>query len=400
MYEKYRELEAEFQKLYSDAQKAREKNDYYNLVIALRKAGQCQMDMLDVCPPDQRGPIMTRAKEFLNRAKAFEELHPECFGNTNQSGGASDELKLDVVSKTNTTFDDIVGCEDVKNFVRMQYIKRFSDKYRVVFSDGRGGNLERGILLFGLPGTGKTMLARAICSEVNGTFISVKASELKNRFYGESEKKIRALYEEASKYPLTILFIDEIETLLPSRSGDLQNHEAATVTEFLTVMDGFEKEKMSNVITIAATNYPNKIDPAGLRTGRLSRWFRIDPPDRALREKLISRQFADGYVIENAALQTAAKGSKGFSSSDVVALCDCIKTVLSEAGVEAVDRGEDAEKVVHISSYVTCSAVDKALKTSNSSISEQSVREIALFEQNYNYVSPNGPIKTYMEKLD
>jgi transitional endoplasmic reticulum ATPase len=406
MSEKYNELKREFDQYYKEAQECRAKGDFYNLVVNLRNASQSLLDMTEHCSPNERGSLLTRSRDLLDKAKQWQEAHPEAFANTNQAttGGRRANKKRETVVKTGTTFNDIVGCEDIKNFVIKQYIKRFDERYSLVFRDGRGGNLERGILLFGLPGTGKTMMARAIATEVKAHFVSVKGSDLKDRFYGETEKKIRELYEEAAAQAeksgtISIVFIDEVETLIPSRSSDVQNHESSAVTEFLGVLDGFDKEKMSKIITIAATNYPNKIDAAALRHGRLGAWFRVDVPTAELREKLIKKHFENGYTFEAGAMAAIVKKTRGYSSADVVSLCEKIKSELSDRGIVAVDRNLGNDAVVRASSNITISVIELALKTSNSSISQNSIIELAAFEKNYNYACANGGIIEFMKNL-
>lgn len=405
MNSNYFELERKFNEYYKDAQDARAKNDFYKMVMSLRKASQCLIDMADNSPYDKKGPLLDRSRNLLDVAKQCEEAHPECFANTNQSGGGSSDNKNYTVSTTNTRFDDIIGCEDIKAFVIKQYIKRFSKKYGAVFADGRGGSLERGILLFGLPGTGKTMMARAIATEVNANFLFVKASDLKDRFHGETEKKIQELFNEAARLSKendkpSIIFIDEIETLIPSRSGDIQNYESSAVTEFLTVLDGFEKEKMANVITIAASNYPGRIDAAAIRPGRLGAWFRVDVPDADLRKKLIEKNFSTGsYKFENGVLASVVKKTKGYSGADLVALCDRIKSKLADKGIDAVDKGLSEADVISASSVIGSKDADSVIKTNNSSISQSSIIELAKFEKNYNFKSANGGIIEFMENL-
>lgn len=404
MSEKYLALDRQFNAYYKAAQEARNSGDFYKLVINLRSAAQCLIDMTDHCPVNEKGPLMERSRDLLEKAKQWEEAHPESFANTNQSGSGSGESKNYLIANTETKFSDIIGCDDVKEFVIKQYIKRFSDKYRIVFSDNRGGSLERGMLLFGLPGTGKTMIARAIATEVNANFMLVKASDLKDRFHGETEKKIRDLYNDAAalsaeqKKP-TIIFIDEIETLIPSRSGDIQNYESSAVTEFLTVLDGFEKEKMGNIITIAASNFPDRIDAAAIRPGRLGAWFRVDVPDASLREMLIKKHFSKGYTFESGALAAAVKKTKGYSGADVVAVCNRIKSKLADKGIEAVDRGMSDADVMSAASVISLADIKSVMASNNSSISQRSISELAQFEKNYNYNSQNGGIVEFMTKL-
>ena len=230
------DLEREFNQYIQRAAEAKDKSDFYNLVINLRKAGDCMHEMGELSHDlGEKYKYQKRAQEYRQKADAWQSAHPEAFANTTQGPRQSKALKIESSGSTGTCFDDVVGCDDVKNFVRTEYIRRFKEKYKIVFADGRGGDLQRGLLLYGLPGTGKTMLARAIATEVEADFIAVKASDLKDKFYGDTEKKIQELYDQAAeKGVLTIIFIDEIETLLPSRSGtDIQNYEASAVTQFL-----------------------------------------------------------------------------------------------------------------------------------------------------------------------
>lgn len=397
------ELKRAFDEYYAKAMDAKKKDDYYNLVQFLRKAGECQLKMAELTSDSaEKFNYTQRGRKYLENAKDWEMAHPEAFANTSQGPKQSTALKISSQDKTGTSFDDIIGCEDVKSFVKTQYIKRFSEKYKTVFAEGRGGTLERGMLLFGLPGTGKTMLARAIATEVDADFIAIKASDLKDRFYGDTEKKIQELYDGAAeKGTMTIIFIDEIETLLPSRSGsDIQNYEASAVTQFLAVLDGFEKEKMSKIITIAASNYPNRIDAAAIRPGRLGAWFRVDLPNGQLRKKLINKHFSKGYTLESDALDYLVANTKGYSSADVVSLCNRLKGKLAENGMEAVDKGLSDDMVLAISSKIVLDDAQDIVKVSNSSISMSSVSELEQFEINYNFKCAGGGIREYMANLD
>ena len=396
------DLEREFNQYIQRAAEAKDKSDFYNLVINLRKAGDCMHEMGELSSDlGEKYKYQKRAQEYRQKADAWQSAHPEAFANTTQGPRQSKALKIESSGSTGTCFDDVVGCDDVKNFVRTEYIRRFDEKYKIVFADGRGGDLQRGMLLYGLPGTGKTMLARAIATEVKADFIAVKASDLKDKFYGDTEKKIQELYDQAAeKGVLTIIFIDEIETLLPSRSGtDIQNYEASAVTQFLAVLDGFEKEKMSKIITIAASNYPGRIDPAAIRPGRIGKWFRVDLPDVELRKKLIQKRFEKGYTMEADALEYLARNTKGYSSADIVSLCNGLKSSISENGMDAVDKGYSEDMVLAISSKVVRDDAEKVLRTSNSSVSMTSVRELAKFEEDYNCKCAAGNIMEFMMKL-
>ncbi|MGN1235672.1 MAG: AAA family ATPase [Christensenellaceae bacterium] len=411
---KYEELQRESDDALREANVAKEAGDFYTVVTLLRKAAACQLGMSDlVTAPDLKNRLVARSNDYLRMADAWQKLHPESFRGANQNGGRSGDRNSSSASassvavqpageKTGTTFDDVRGCEDVKAFVRKQYIKRFDPRYSVVFSDGRGGALERGMLLFGPPGTGKTLIARAIATEVHASFIAVQASELKDSLVGETEKHIHALYERAAAEadPLTIVFIDEIESLIPNRNGNVEDYEISAVNEFLQVLDGFHKEKAANVITIGASNFPDRIDPAAIRPGRLGAWFRVDVPNAALRGEFFDRQFASGYTLEAGVRDLLINRTKGYSGADVVAICDRVKSALTDEGIRAVDAGKSEAEVLRVCSVVSKRVAEQVASVSNSSISARSIEELALFEENYNFKCANGDIRSFMAHID
>lgn len=379
-----------------------DKMDYYNLVDNLTKVAECYKELSGLATDNGKKSVYLKDyKYYKQTAEQWKVNHPERFLNTAGEPGDGKQSKIESVKDTGVKFENIVGCEDVIKFVEFQYKKRFDKKYEIVFADGRGGNMPRGVLFYGLPGTGKTMLARAIAGEVNAEFIFIKASDIKSRYHGDSEKEIQRIYDEAAeKEGRTIIFIDEIETMIPNRSDpDIKSFEASTVTQFLSVLDGFEKEKMSNVITIAATNYPGRVDPAALRPGRLGTWFRVDLPGIELRTKFIKKEFAKGYDLESDALDYLIKATKGYSGADIVALCDKIKHKLAEQGIAAVDSGYSNDMVIAICSKIVKDEAEEVMKTSNSSISYTSIEALEKFEIDYDIKNSAGTITEYMKNL-
>ncbi|KPQ41890.1 MAG: cell division control protein 48 [Candidatus Methanoperedens nitroreducens] len=154
----------------------------------------------------------------------------------------------------------------------------------------------KGVLLYGPPGTGKTLLAKAIATESEANFISIKGPELLSKYVGESEKAIRETFRKARQAAPTIIFFDEIDSIVPARiSGFDSGVTERVVSQFLTEIDGLEELK--NVVIIAATNRPEMVDPALLRPGRFDRLIYIRPPDLKDKEKIFKIHLTDIAII-------------------------------------------------------------------------------------------------------
>ena len=144
----------------------------------------------------------------------------------------------------------------------------------------------KGVLLYGPPGTGKTLLAKAIASETNSHFISIGGPEIMSKFYGESEGKLREIFEEANENAPSIIFIDEIDSIAPQREEVTGEVERRIVAQLLSLMDGLQSR--GDVVVIAATNRPDSIDPALRRGGRFDRELEIGIPDEPSRLETVS----------------------------------------------------------------------------------------------------------------
>ena len=182
-----------------------------------------------------------------------------------------------------------------------------------------GINPPRGVLLHGPPGTGKTLIARAVASETDANFISISGPEVVSKFYGESEERLRQIFEEAQKAAPSIIFIDEIDSIAPKReevSGDM---ERRVVAQLLALMDGLSSR--GELIVIAATNRPNALDPAIRRGGRFDREIEIGIPDKNGRLEILYVHTRGMPLDENLDLKEIAEITHGFVGADLSSLC-------------------------------------------------------------------------------
>ncbi len=196
----------------------------------------------------------------------------------------------------------------------------------------------KGVLIFGPPGCGKTLLARAVATESEANFISVKGPELLSKWVGESEKAIREVFRKARTAAPAIIFFDEIDALAPTRgmaAGDSHVTERV-ISQLLTEMDGLETTK--DILVLAATNRPDLIDPALLRTGRFDRFVYIGAPDEKSREEIFRIYMANMPLDSDVDVQKLVQATPYFVGGDIEALC-------REAGMRALRENMQAEKV-------------------------------------------------------
>ena len=177
----------------------------------------------------------------------------------------------------------------------------------------------KGVLLHGPPGTGKTLLAKAVANETNAEFISISGPEIMSKFYGESENKLREIFEKAEKFSPSIIFIDEIDSIAPKREEVSGEVEKRIVSQLLSLMDGLNSR--GKVVVIGATNRPNSIDSALRRPGRFDREIEIGIPDKFGRYEILQIHTRGMPIKNNVNLKDIANITHGFVGADLFALC-------------------------------------------------------------------------------
>ncbi len=231
-----------------------------------------------------------------------------------------------VAEKEKTRFIHIAGMDDLKKSIRLQIIEPFVNPGLFArFRKKAGG----GILLYGPPGCGKTMLARAVANECNASFLAIGISEVLSMWQGESERNLALMFEKARAQKPCVMFFDELDALAFARSKASSDVSRKIVNEFLSQLDGFENAN-DQVLILAATNMPWDVDPAMKRPGRFARQVFVPPPDVVVRARII--ELALDNVPHGATDAVAvARATEQFSGADVDALVERAKEyVLTE----------------------------------------------------------------------
>ncbi|MDK2782155.1 MAG: transitional endoplasmic reticulum ATPase, partial [Archaeoglobi archaeon] len=219
----------------------------------------------------------------------------------------------------------------------------------------------KGVLLYGPPGTGKTLIAKAVANEVQANFYSIAGPEIMSKYYGESEKQLREIFEKAEETAPSIIFIDEIDSIAPKREEVTGEVERRVVAQLLTLMDGLKSR--GKVVVIAATNRPDAVDPALRRPGRFDREIEIGVPDKQGRKEILEVHTRKMPLSEDVNLDELAEMTHGFVGADIAALCkeaamNALRRVIPKIDIEA----EEIPKEVIESLVVTREDFMEALK--------------------------------------
>ena len=229
------------------------------------------------------------------------------------------KTKLTDVESVNITFDDVAGCDEAKNeLVEVVDFLKNPDKYV-----DAGANIPKGILLEGEPGTGKTLLARAVAGEAGVNFISASGSEFIEMFVGVGASRVRNLFNKAKENSPCVVFIDEIDAIGRQRGAGFNSgndEREQTLNQILTNMDGFEKT--TGVIVLAATNRADILDSALVRPGRFDRKVNVPLPDIIGREAISRVHFRNKNVSDAVSLKEVATLTSGFSGADIANLAN------------------------------------------------------------------------------
>ncbi|KAK6138109.1 hypothetical protein DH2020_028149 [Rehmannia glutinosa] len=293
-----------------------------------------------------------------------------------------------VVEVPNVSWEDIGGLENVKRELQetVQYPVEHPEKFEKF-----GMSPSKGVLFYGPPGCGKTLLAKAIANECQANFISVKGPELLTMWFGESEANVREIFDKARQSAPCVLFFDELDSIATQRGssvGDAGGAADRVLNQLLTEMDGMNAKK--TVFIIGATNRPDIIDPALLRPGRLDQLIYIPLPDEDSRHQIFKACLRKSPLSKDVDLRALAKYTQGFSGADITEICQraCKYAIREniEKDIERERRRKDnpdsmEEDVDDEVSEIRPAHFEESMKYARRSVSDADIRKYQAFAQ-------------------
>jgi transitional endoplasmic reticulum ATPase len=284
----------------------------------------------------------------------------------------NDPVEREDDEKASIGYDDIGGCRRQLGMIREMV--ELPLRHPQLFSN-LGIKPPRGILMYGPPGCGKTLIARAIANETGASFFNINGPEIMSKMQGESESNLRRVFEDAAEKTPAIIFIDELDSIAPNREKTHSEGDRRVVSQLLTLMDGMKSR--ANVVVIAATNRPNAIDPALRRFGRFDREVDIGVPDEGGRLEVLGIHTKKMKLSEDVNLEEVAKETHGFVGSDLAALCTEAAMLCIREKLDLIDLEDDTiDAEVLDSMRVTMDHFRASLKTANPSSIRDTIVEV------------------------
>jgi len=304
-------------------------------------------------PPEILDRMVVQEDDFLS---AYREITPT----------AMREVYVEVPS---VHWKEVGGLEKIKT--ELEQSVEWPLKKPEVFKR-MGIKPPRGILLYGPPGCGKTLLARAVATESEANFISVKGPEIFSKWVGESEKAIREVFRKARTAAPAIIFFDELDSIIPRRGAGYSDSGATerVISQLLTEMDGIES--LQNVVVIAATNRPDILDPAVMRPGRFDRLIDVPAPDAKALMQIFKIHARDMPLSKDVDLQEIAEKARGYSGADVEALC---REAAMNALRDSIDAKEVSRKDFDIAMEMVKPSINEKMEEYYAQFSERSRKE-------------------------
>lgn len=374
------------------------KNGNYEEAIALLKqAGQICIAIAKAVPSEKEYNIKRlesfkkimesiRAKQASQAAKPQTQSQPK----PQQGGKPGEKPKqgegeegLHYTTSTGISFDDVVGMEKAKQIIRTDCIGYFKN---IEIAKKLNYKPANALLLYGVPGTGKTFFAKAVATEVGAPFFHIAAKDIKDKYVGESEKNITKIFDQLKQHDFAIVFLDEAEEVLKTRGSEGSTHTDSLVVNFLKVIDGFDSGQ--NFLFIAATNCPADIDPAILSRCRYK--INVALPNLETRHQILKKQFGKTPLAQDVDLLSVAKRTEKFSSRD---LSNLTQEVIGQVFLKYLQSGQEINEDEIV---VAQADIEKVLKGKRPSLTQAAVDMIAKYERDLN---PEEMIKDEEEVL-
>ena len=309
---------------------ARRAGQWESAATYLKEASRSMLQLSRAAQSDElRTGRLEMAQKLLELAKDCEQAKKENRPavdharpkpeSSSESEGAASAAQWVIKERPSIRFADVAGLEDVKEELRLKMIYPFAHPELAQKFGIKGGG---GMLLYGPPGTGKTMMAKATAGEIDATFFRVSSADLLSKWVGEAEQNVKKLFDAAANEKRAIIFIDEIEALVPARKDEGSSVMQRVVPQILQGMEGFDKTSTQSVLFMGATNVPWQLDPAVMRPGRFDDKILIPLPDLPARRKMLDLYLSKRPLAPNLALDALAQRLDGYSGADIKYICD------------------------------------------------------------------------------
>ncbi|MBV7335583.1 ATP-binding protein [Chloroflexi bacterium TSY] len=353
-----------------NAQRAYQDQDFVRAEQCLSQAAKCLISAAQQSSPPLDRIRLDTAQKVLHQANLIKKFATK---QKQTKPAAASVPQVDespapwlIAERPTVQFKDVAGLERVKEQIKLKLIYPFSHpEHAAKFSIRSGG----GILLYGPPGTGKTLIARSTAGELDAAFFVAKPSDLMSKWVGEAEQNIQRLFDSARSVERAVIFLDEIDALLPKRRRSSSTVMQRIVPQFLTELEGFEGHS-SGLLLIGATNEPWSIDPAALRPGRFDEKIYVPLPDLDGRRQILALNLQERPLDDDVDLDLLADKLIGYSGADIAQICLRASTL---AFMDAVERGTERN--------IEWSDFEVAYNEIAPSVSEQMLRRFEQFGQ-------------------
>ena len=305
------------------AEKCLRSGDFAGALRHVAQAAKFAFILADKCDGAMRDAYEANGNDLVEIAERMKEKAAGVKNAGNAVGAkAAREKNSCRVERPSVRLDDVAGMQKVKDQIRLRLVEplKRSDEARK-----HGLKAGGGMLLYGPPGTGKTFVAKAVAGELDLPFYAITPADVFGKYVGESENNIRDIFRDARKNPLSVIFIDELETIFRKRTESIHETTQKVITVILQELDGIN-DSQNPVMLLGATNTPWMIDEAFLRAGRFDVMAYVGLPDAEARRKIIRDSFKDvSYPVDHSAMEFLVLATEGYSGADLKGVAQKIK---------------------------------------------------------------------------